>query len=86
MISSLASEHRLIVDAERALLEHQPGRALQYLAEHRRDFRGGGSAELRDMLRIRAHCARDNIPRARAVAEERASDPQFAALAHNPCR
>lgn len=84
-LASLAAEHRILAEAAAALANGYTDQALAHLAEHRRDFPRGASAQARDLLRIRTYCARHNVERARHVALERPHDPQFAALAARPC-
>ena len=83
--SSLAAENRLIEAAQAALDSHRPQLALRYTAELREGFRSGPTAETRELISIRAYCARGQVERARAVAAARPGVPRFVALARHPC-
>lgn len=83
--TSLAAEHRILEEAEAHMAAGRYGEALRPLGEHRRDFLNGGSAETRDLMRIRAYCGMGRINAARDVAQERPHDPQFNAKAMAPC-
>lgn len=83
--TSLAAEHRILAEAEALLAAGRYGEALRPLGEHRREFLNGGSAEPRDLMRIRAYCGLNRIDAARQVAQGRPHDPQFIAKATSPC-
>lgn len=81
---SIAAGLTLLREAEDALSAGNTSEALRKLSEHRHDF-PDSSADTRDLLRIRVHCARRDPESARKIAAEHRGDAEFSALLREPC-
>lgn len=82
---SLKAGHALISAAQAALAQGRTDEALALIHEHRSEYPEGPGIEIRDFLRIRVYCAREDTTRARAVAREHPHDSQFKRLLQSPC-